>query len=114
MICVFIYEGNALKSVVKQQYKIHLPAPGENPIGAAIFNLLRDPREERPVESIKFGIWAGGQFVSMVKRHLLFRRIHPNRPPVHDVPYKGIANLRPETKAFVKAFLASLPKKPKK
>ena len=58
-------EGFELRSVVKNKYKMHLPAPGENPIGAAIFDLYRDPREERPIDSIKYGPWAGGQFVGM-------------------------------------------------
>ena len=33
---VFVYEGPTLKSVVKQQYKFHVPAPGENPIWAPV------------------------------------------------------------------------------
>ena len=55
---VYIYEGPALKSVVKNKYKMHLPATGENPIGAGIFDLDRDPREERPIDSIK--MWSMG------------------------------------------------------
>jgi hypothetical protein len=97
--------------VVKNKYKLHLPAPGDNPIGASIFDLYRDPREDRPMDSIKYGPWAGGQFVGMVKRHMAFKQKYPDRPAVHDMPYKGIENLRPESKKAVEIFMLGLPKK---
>ena len=108
---VYIYEGPALKSVVKNKYKMHLPAPGENPIGAGLFDLYRDPREERPIDSIKIGPWAGGQFASMAKRHMALRKKYPDRPATHAKPYKGIENLRPESKKLVEVFLLGLPQK---
>ena len=108
---VHIYEGPMLKSVVKNKYKIHLPPPGSNPIGAHIFDLYRDSREERPIDSIKYGPWAGGQFVGMIKRHLAFKQIYPDRPPTHGVPYTGIENLRPESKKAVEIFMLGLPQK---
>ena len=109
---VFVYEGDALKSVVKNKYKMHVAPPGENPIlSAQFFDLYRDPREDRPADSIKYGTWAGGQFASMVKRHMGMRQKHSDRKPVHGVPYEGIENLRPETKDMVEAFLAGKPGK---
>ncbi len=108
---VHIYEGNNLKSVVKNKYKIHLPGPGDNPIGAPIFDLYRDSRERRPLEGIKYGVWAGGQFAAMVKRHQAYKKKYPNRAPVYDTPYKGIENLRPETKKMVEIFTLGLPQK---
>jgi len=108
---VHIYEGPALKSVVKNKYKMHLPAPGDNPIGAAIFDLYRDSREARPIDSVKYGVWAGGQFVGMIKRHLAYKQKYPDRKPTYGVPYTGIENLRPESKKLVKIFLLGLPKK---
>jgi arylsulfatase len=108
---VHIYEGPTLKSVVKNKYKMHLPAPGDNPIGAPIFDLYRDSREERPIDSIKYGPWAGGQFVAMVKRHLAFKQKYPDRPPTHATPYEGIENLRPESEKIVEIFLLGLPQK---
>jgi len=109
---VFIYEGPALKSVVKNKYKMHLAPPGENPVlSAKFFDLYRDPREERAGQSIKYGTWAGGQFAAMVKRHMGMRQKYPDRKPVHDIPYQGIENLRPETKALVAGFLAAKPGK---
>ncbi len=106
---VHIYEGPVLKSVVKNKYKMHLPPPGSNPIAAFIFDLYRDSREERPIDSIKYGPWAGGQFAGMIKRHIALKKKYPDRPAVHDRPYKGIENLRPESKKAVEIFMLGLP-----
>ena len=109
---VYVYEGPALKSVVKNKYKMHLAPPGQNPIiTAQFFDLYRDPREDRPSQSIKYATWAGGQFASMVKRHMGMKQKYPDRKPTHGVPYGGIENLRPETKEMVRIFLAGQPKK---
>jgi arylsulfatase len=107
--CVHIYEGPTLKSVVKNKYKMHLPPPGSNPIAAPIFDLYRDPREERPVESIKYGPWAGGQFANLVKRHMMQKMKYPDRKPTYGVPYEGIEDLRPECKAMVQIFMSWQP-----
>jgi arylsulfatase len=89
---------------------MHLPGPGENPIGAPIFDLFRDPREERPINSIQYGPWGGGQFANMAKRHMMMKRKYPDRKPTYGVPYGGIVNLRPETKRMLEIFKLSLPK----
>ncbi|MCP4333680.1 MAG: sulfatase-like hydrolase/transferase [Gammaproteobacteria bacterium] len=106
-----VYRGG--KAVVKNKYKMHLPPPGTNPIAAHLFDLYRDPREERPLDSIKYGPWAGGQFAAMVKRHMAYKMKYKDRPPTYAMPYEGIANLRPETQRMVKIFAAGLPRKPK-
>ena len=108
---VHIYEGPVLKSVVKNKYKMHLPPPGSNPIAAFIFDLYRDPREDRPMDSIQYGPWAGGQFAGMIKRHLAFKMRYPDRPPTYGIPYTGIENLRPESKKAVEIFMLGLPQK---
>jgi arylsulfatase A-like enzyme len=108
---VHIYDGPQLKAVVKNKYKMHLPPPGTNPIAAHLFDLYRDPREERPIDSIKYGPWAGGQFAAMAKRHMAYKMKYPDNPPTYGVPYEGIENLRPETQYIVKIFLAGLPQK---
>jgi len=59
---VFIYSGNSLKAVVKEQYKLNVPGPGENPIAAKFYDLYRDTREEWPV-STEIGAWGGQEFV---------------------------------------------------
>ena len=98
---VFIYEGFVLKSLVKQQYKMHLPPPGGNPILAALYNLYRNPREDRPQDSILYGVGFGANFSLMAQRHLAMKETYPDFPPGHGVPYGGIENLRPETKALI-------------
>ena len=107
-----IYEGTELKSIVKNKYKMHLAPPGANPITSAeFFDLYRDPRESRPMDSIKVGPWAGGQFEGMIQRHMSLKKKYPNRPPTHGKPYEGIENLRPETKELVEVFkLGQAPK----
>lgn len=109
---VHIYEGPVFKSLVKNKYKMHLPPPGDNPIRASIFDLYRDPREERPIESIKYGPWAGGQFAQMAKRHMIQKQIYPDRKPTYGIPYQDIENLRPETQKIMDLFLISMGKVP--
>ncbi len=100
-----IYEGTELKSVIKNKYKMHLAPAGANPITSAqVYDLYRDPRESRPIDSIKVSPWAGGQFAGMVQRHMVLKKKYPNRPPTHGMPYEGIENLRPETKELVEVF----------
>ena len=105
-----IYEGTELKSVVKNKYKMHLAPAGANPITSAqVFDLYRDPRESRPIDSIKVSPWAGGQFAGMVQRHMALKKKYPNRPPTHGMPYAGIENLRPETLKLVEVFKLGQP-----
>ncbi len=103
---VFIYEGPVLRSIVKQQFKFHLPAPGANPIAAPIFDLYKDSREERTdtAKTIPLGVGFGGPFVGMLKRHLGWKQKYPDREQGHDIPYGGIENLRPETQVLVEGF----------
>lgn len=101
-----VYEGTDIKSVIKNKYKMHLAPEGANPITSAQFyDLYRDPRESRPIDSIKIGPWAGGQFAGMIQRHMMLQKKYPNRPATHGMPYEGIENLRPETKQLVDTFL---------
>ncbi|TDJ69157.1 MAG: sulfatase, partial [Proteobacteria bacterium] len=101
---IFIYSGNSLKAVVKEQYKLNVPGPGENPIGAKFFDLYRDTREEYPV-STEIGAWGGQEFVRIIQRHMMRKQKYPDEGPARGRPYDGITNLRPETKAAVEAFL---------
>jgi arylsulfatase len=101
---VFIYSGNSLKAVVKEQYKLFVPGPGENPIGAKFYDLFRDTREEWPV-STEIGAWGGAEFVRIIGRHMQRKAKYPDEGPATGRPYDGIVNLRPETEAAVEAFL---------
>jgi arylsulfatase A-like enzyme len=101
---VFLYSGNKLEAVVKEQFKLNVPGPGENPIGAKFYDVFRDTREEYPV-STEIGAWGGAEFVRIIQRHMMRKQKFPDEENAKGIPYDGIANLRPETKAAVEAFL---------
>lgn len=111
---VFVYEGFVLRSLVKQQYKMHLPPPGGNPILAAMYDLYKNPREDRPQDSIRIGVGFGANFSLMAQRHIAMKKLYPDQPPGHGPLYGGIENLRPETQELVDniLFAQSLTKKP--
>ena len=101
---VFLYSGDTLKAVVKEQYKLNVPGPGESPIVAKFYDLFRDTREEFPV-STEVGAWGGAEFVRIIQRHKQRKAKYPDEKPAYGRPYDGIENLRPETEAAVEAFL---------
>lgn len=92
---VYIYEGPVLRSIVKQEFKMHMPAPGVPGAAAPVFNVLRDPREESP--QIGTALWSGAAFQDMLKRHQKMIAKYPHNPIGKDDPYSGIENLRPES-----------------
>jgi hypothetical protein len=99
---VYIYEGVVLRSVVKQKFKMHLPAPGVPGAAAPVFDLTRDTREQSPL--IQAALWSGASFQDMVKRHMMVIKKYPHSETVHAKPYEGINNLRPESKETVSIF----------
>jgi arylsulfatase len=101
---VFIYNINDLKAVIKEQYKLDLSSGKGNAILAKFYDLFRDTREEWPV-STEIGAWGGAKFVRMVMRHDKRKVKYPDQPPATGMPYAGIENLRPESKAAVEEFL---------
>jgi arylsulfatase len=101
---VFLYSGNKMEAVIKEQYKLKVPGPGQNPIGAPFYDLFRDTREEWKV-STEVGAWGGAEFVRVIQRHMQRKGKYPDEGPATGVPYDGVENLRPESKAAVEAFL---------
>jgi hypothetical protein len=99
---VYIYAGPVLRSVVKQKFKMHLPAPGVPGAGAPVFDLTRDPREMIPM--IEAALWSGASFQDMVKRHMMGIQQYPHAKGGKGKPYEGISNLRPESKEAVRVF----------
>lgn len=99
---VYIYEGPVLRSVVKQEFKMHMPAPGVPGAAAPVFNVLRDPREQYP--QIGTALWSGASFQDMVKRHKMMIAKYPHAPLGKGAPYGGIENLRPESQKAVEVF----------
>ncbi len=96
---IHLYEVDQLKATVKQNMKIHWPAPGVNPAMAGIFNLHWDPREDNPLKYQ--GVWAGTPFVRMRVQHLRMKDKFPDWTPARGLPYEGVENLRPETVEMV-------------
>jgi len=109
---VYIYENDVLRSVVKQEYKMHVPAPGVPGAAAPVFNVYRDPREEHA--HIGAALWSGASFQDMIRRHQLTIAKHPHAKLGKGKPYEGIDNLRPESKATVETFMSWQPKRAEK
>ncbi len=101
---VYIYENDILRSVVKVEYKMHVPAPGVPGAAAPVFNVYRDPREENA--HIGAALWSGASFQDMIKRHKLTIAKYPHAKLGKGVPYEGIENLRPESKEAVETFMS--------
>jgi arylsulfatase A-like enzyme len=101
---VFLYSINTLEAVIKEQFKLDLSKGMENAVLANFYNLFRDTREEWPV-STEIGAWGGAKFVRMLQRHMGRKAKYPDAPPATGMPYDGIDNLRPESKAAVQEFL---------
>ena len=101
---VFIYSGSKLEAVVKEHLKMKVPGPGENPIGAKFYDVQRDTREEYPV-STEIGAWGGAEYARIIQRHMMRKQAFPSEKAAMGMLYEGIANLRPESQAAVKAFL---------
>jgi arylsulfatase len=101
---VFIYSANNLRSVVKQKFKLELPAPGEPGVSAKVFDLHRDTREESPM--LEIALWAAASYQDMIQRHLMQMQQYPNAKVGQDRPYSGIENLRPESVKMVDAFVS--------
>lgn len=106
---VYVYEGPVLRSVIKQEFKMHLPAPGQPGAAADVFNIYRDPRELHPL--IGNALWSGASFQDMVKRHQLTIAQHPHLPLGKGTPYEGIENLRPESEQAREIFQSWQPPK---
>lgn len=102
---LFIYQSNKMSALVKEQYKLHIPGPGENFVVAPFYDLFRDPREEIPVAT-PVGAWAASPFERIIERHLAWKKKYPDKPAPKGLPYTGIENLRPETIAMRDDWLA--------
>ena len=94
-----VYNGPNLKATIKEQFKIHWPAPGTAGFKLPIYNLLRDPREENALKT--GGMWTVAFFEEMKARHMALKQVYPDRPETQGTPYVGIENLRPETEAML-------------
>jgi len=98
---VHIYAGHELGATVKGRYKRHWIGAGDvaaSGMPEAYFDLYQDPHEKNP--HLVPLIHTQGQFNRMRARHELFKRKYPDMPCGHGIPYTGLSNARPETKAI--------------
>ena len=96
--------STAFGSLLHAIQQLKVPGPGENRIGAKFYDTFRDTREELPV-STEIGAWGGAEFVRVIQRHMANKQNYPSEPAARGMPYDGISNLRPESKAAVQVFL---------
>jgi arylsulfatase len=106
---VYVYQNDILRGIVKQEYKMHMPAPGMPGAAAPVFNIHRDPREEHP--QIGAALWSGASFQDMAYRHMMTIKKYPHNKLGKGTPYSGIENLRPESVDTVKTFMSWQPQK---
>lgn len=96
---VFIYQGENLGATVKGRYKRHwITAEAETGTASAFYDLITDPRESMP--KLASLIWTSGQFDRMVARHMIWKQKYPDKEKARGIPYTGIDNASPETKAI--------------
>ena len=96
---VFIYQGSELGASVKGRYKRHWKTEeADTGTAAAFFDLITDPRERFP--QLVPLIWSSGQFDRMLARHEIWKRKYPDKDKARGIPFTGIDNARPETKAI--------------
>ena len=105
---VYIYENEILRSIVKDEFKMHMPVPGVPGAAAPAYNLYRDPREEHP--QVGIALWAGASFQDLAMRHMMTIVKYPHFKLGKGRPYEGIENLRPETKEIAALFDSWQPK----
>lgn len=114
---VFIYTGHVLGATVKGRYKRHWIGAGEvaaSGMPEAYFDLYTDTREDNP--QLVPMIHTQGQFNRMRVRHELLKNKYPDKPKAYGIPYTGISNARPETKAIadqVKRNIENMPFDPR-
>jgi arylsulfatase len=110
---VFIYTGHELGATVKGRYKRHWIGVGEvaaSGMPEAYYDLYTDIREDNPM--LVPLIHTQGQFNRMRARHELMKKRYPDKKKAYGIPYTGLSNARPETKAIgddMKRNIQSLP-----
>ena len=98
---VYIYTGNLLGATVKGRYKRHWLGGGEvaaSGMPEAYYDLYTDTREDNPM--LVPLIHTQGQFNRMRSRHELMKKKYPDKSKAYGIPYTGLSNARPETKAI--------------
>lgn len=104
---VYVYQNEVLRAIVKQEWKMHMPAPGMPAAAAGVYNVFRDPREMHTL--VGHSLWSGASFQDMAARHLISIQKYPHNKLGKGKPYEGIENLRPESVETVRTFMSWQP-----
>ena len=110
---VFIYAGHTLGATVKGRYKRHWLGMGDvaaSGMPEAYYDLYVDTRERNPM--LVPMIHTQGQFNRMRARHELMKKRYPDKDKAHGIPYTGLANARPETRAIGEQMRSTIEKLP--
>ncbi len=94
-----VYTGTFLAASIKQQIKRDWTSDRPGLAGEDFYDLYRDPREEHG--ELPQYIWAWPAFDHMKQRHEKQIEEYAHREPTRGVPYEGIVDLRPESRAIV-------------
>ncbi len=89
---VFVYQGPQLSAIVKQSYKRHFAGSAPGLAGKGFFDLIKDPREEHPLQA-EF-LWAWPSFDHMKARHEAQIKEYPHTPVATGKPYTGLIPLK--------------------
>ena len=88
---VFVYQGPQLSAIVKQSYKRHFSGSAPGLAGKGFFDLIKDPREEHPLQA-QF-LWAWPSFDDMLERHQAQIKKYPHTPVARGKPYTDLIPL---------------------
>lgn len=102
---IHMYDGPNLQATIKEQFKVHWPAPGAPGWTLPVFDLYRDVKETKPL--LAKGMWSIAYFPDMRARHLALKKKFPDRKETFGEPYEGIANLRRETLELLEYYKAA-------
>jgi arylsulfatase A-like enzyme len=96
---VHIYVGDTYAATVKGRIKRHWVTEGiESGVSSSFFDLVLDPRERVPM--LVPMVHTYSQFDRIRARHELWIDKYPHRPKARGIPFTGLANARPETRAI--------------
>ena len=100
----FVYTGPTLAATHKGRYKrVWAGHGGGIGISAAFYDLYADTREKSPMMVPMLHTLSA--FDRIRARHEIWKKKYPDTPHRHGVPFTGVANARPETKALANPSL---------
>lgn len=95
----YVYQGDYLAATIKGDVKRVWPQHNEGALPEPVFyNLLIDTREQNP--RLVTYLHTNGAHNRMHERHNNWKKTYPDRAPISGIPFTGVSNARPETRAL--------------